>query len=264
MNPDSNLHVLIGYDERQDTAWKICAESIREQASRPISIYKLDHRLLRKLGLFNRGWEVEGDTGRSVDKSDGRPFSTQFAHSRFLVPAFCDHLGLSVNDAALFVDSDFVFLDDPYKILWEAAQSPGYPVYCVKHSYSPAHTVKMDNQDQAQYQMKLWSSLMLFDLSRPMDLDKEKANTMSGRDLHTFQWLPKDAKGNPLIGNLSERWNFIPDHSEERIAPENIGAIHWTEGVPSIPGYEYTRYAAIYNAYRRKINELELERGFYD
>lgn len=258
MNEGSHLHVYIGYDERQDLAWEVCAKSLRSASSRPLSIYKLDHRMLRGLGLFERGWIIEGETGRYEDKSDGRPFSTQFAHSRFLVPALCEHLGVPTTDAAIFVDSDFVFMDDPYKILREALPAENSPVFCVHHDYHPANVVKMDNQDQAQYQMKLWSSLMLFDLSKPCELDVRAANEMSGRELHTFQWAPKDSQGNPLVGELPERWNFIPDHSEERVSSETIGAIHWTEGVPAMPGFEYCRYAALWNAYKRRVLEEKL------
>lgn len=270
MIPNSALHVFIGYDEKQPTAWKVCAESIREQTSKPISIYKLDHRMLRELGLFKRPWITDGETGLNMDVGDGRPFSTQFAHSRFLVPALCDHLGISRADVAIFVDSDFVFLEDPYVLLEEILNEiehtrRAYPVYCVKHDYTPKSATKMNNQVQVAYNKKLWSSLMVFNLSYPGALiSKEQANEMTGKDLHAFDWLPKDGQDEPYIGAIHEKWNFIPNHSEERVDPAEISAIHWTEGLPDMPGYEYTRYAAVWNAYKRKVLEIELDRGFYD
>lgn len=270
MTPNSHIHVFIGYDEKQPIAWECCAESLREQASGPVSIYKLDHRMLRKLGLFTREWITKGDTGLMEDLGDSRPFSTQFAHSRFLVPALCEHLGISRGDMVIFVDSDFIFLEDPYLLLSEILQDieitrRSYPVYCVKHDYTPKTTKKMNDQIQVAYNKKLWSSLMVFNLAYPGRLiTKEQANEMTGKDLHAFEWLPKDGQGEPYIGAIHEKWNFIPDHSEERVSPEIISAIHWTEGLPDMPGYEYTRYAAVWNAYKRKVYEIQLDRGFYD
>lgn len=254
MHPHSHLHVFIGYDEKQDLAWEVCAESLRNKASRPVSIYKLDHRLLRKLGLFEREWLTKGKTGTYEDIGDGKPFSTQFAHSRFLVPEMCKHLGITSEDVAIFVDSDFVFLSDPYQILEELVPQPEKSVWVVKHAYKPTNAIKMDGQAQTQYSMKLWSSFMVFDLRYPPKLTKEVVNTATGEWLHSFGWL----NGEHEIGALNERWNFIPDHSEDRVLFRQIGAIHWTEGLPCIPGYEYCRYAAIWREVERKVLERKL------
>jgi len=254
MNKESNLHVFIGYDEKQDLAWEVCAESLRSQASKPVSIWKLDHRLLRSLDLFKRTWEIEGNTGRYKDVADGKPFSTQFAHSRFLVPEMCKHLGVASDDVAIFVDSDFVFLSDPYEIITEIRAKEEKCVWVVKHDYTPKTATKMDSQVQIAYSMKLWSSLMVFDLRFNTGLTKEIVNEKSGRWLHTFEWT----NGPHEIGALDERWNFIPDHSEENANVHNIGAIHWTEGLPCIPGYEYCRYAATWRDVERRVLEKKL------
>jgi len=274
LTTNEHLHAFLGYDEKQDLAWEVCAESIRQSASRPVSIHKLDHRMLRDLGLFDREWVVEGKTGRYKDTGDGKPASTQFSHSRFLVPALVKHLGINQAHNALFVDSDFVFLDDPYELLWECGLTEGnhtqFPVHVVKHEYNPDKGLKMDGQVQVPYAMKLWSSLMVFNLRDPRiyDLTANKVNTMTGRDLHQFQWL--NPKKDPLwnsdnfLGRISERWNFIPDHSEPRVPEKDIGAVHWTEGIPSIPGYSNCKYADMWNDVCRKVYRTKLKMDFYE
>lgn len=257
MIKESHLHVFIGYDEKQPLAWEVCAHSLRRAASRPLTIYKLDHRHLREIGLFDREWTVEGTTGLLKDTKDTKPFSTQFAHSRFLVPEYCRYLGVNSEDAAIFVDSDFVFIDDPYKIVEEALEFPEQrAVYVVKHDYHPSGQTKMDNQVQTDYNMKLWSSLILFNLSHSSRPTRDQVNTESGRWLHTFEWL----NGEHEIGDLSVRWNFIPEHNEEDLYPWELGAVHYTEGAPCIPGYENRRYAALFKMMEREVYEEKLKK----
>lgn len=76
-----SLNIFIGYDPRQPIAFQVCAQSIWEHASRPVSITRLD---LRTLPIKRRGL-------------------TEFTYSRFLVPYLSDFDGYS-----LFLDSDIL------------------------------------------------------------------------------------------------------------------------------------------------------------
>lgn len=250
-----HLHVFIGYDEKQDIAYEVCAESIRSTASRPVSIWKLDHRLLRELKLFEREWLTKGKTGTYEDIGDGRPFSTQFSHSRFCVPALAIHLGIPPSDYVVFVDSDFVFLRDPYEMV-EGLDWKEHAVFVVKHDFNPPEGIKMDGQVQSPYEKKLWSSLIVFNMNFFVvrELTPEKVNTMTGRDLHQFKWVGDDS----LIGELHRDWNYIPGNSKGFYGLWFPSAVHYTEGVPSMKGYEHTEYAACWRYYERKVYERKL------
>lgn len=238
--------VFIGYDERQDEAYRVCKKSIEVNASGPVLIYPLDHRGLRQKGLFWRPWTIEGQTGRYQDQIDSLNFSNQFSHTRFLVPEYRQYLGLT-NSPCIFVDCDFVFLRDIYELFDEMKDS----VFgCVKHDYNPENKIKMDGQVQTQYPKKLWSSLMYFDpyINRDI-LPASDVNTRESSWLHRMEWINEKN-----IDSIDECWNFIPDHSEERVEFWNIGAIHYTEGLPTMRGYETCRYSGIFESYKRLLS----------
>ena len=244
-----DIHVFIGYDPTQDLAWDVCARSIKTTSSSFVNIIKLDALELRRKGLFDRTWQVEGDSGRWLDLKDGRPFSTTFAHSRFIVPEYARYLGIRGDDVAIFVDSDFVFLDDIHKILADCPKWRDFPVSVVKHNYTSTHKEKMVHAPQTNYPMKLWSSLMMFNLQHPKTyIKRSQVNCEDGSWLHSFSWLSPSE-----IGNIPESWNFIPDHSEERIKQRDIKAIHFTEGTPLMAGYEHCRYAEVFNFNLREL-----------
>lgn len=246
------LTVYIGYDERQSEAFKACKQSIVEFASKPVIITPLAHQPLRDRGLFSRPWKIP-ENGEFTDLTDGRPFSTQFSHSRFLVPYLARHQKIKTK-YALFVDSDFVFLTDIYKIL-NSVKNKTYPVFCVKHNYQSDSDVKMDGRNQFNYNKKLWTSLMLFDVDNHQldNLDPYVVNTMSGRDMHQFKWLGAFPENE--IGTIPELWNFIPGHSEKNVGgDEGINAIHFTSGTPHMEGYENCDYSDFYwGAYARAL-----------
>lgn len=208
-----------------------------------MTIYPLKHRRLREIGLFNREWSIKSD-GYILDNTDGRPFSTDFAFTRFLVPHYAAYLGRNKNSFNVFVDSDFVFTRNVYDLFSEQDLSSKL-LWCVKHDYKSPHIIKMDNQIQENYNKKLWSSFMIFhpDNPGPSLID---VNTMSGSWLHGFEWM-RTAD----IGGLHEGWNFIPEHSEPRVWEHEIRAIHYTEGVPLMkPG---CKYAEVFNNVLRSV-----------
>lgn len=169
---------------------------------------------------------------------DNKPFSTEFSHTRFLIPALMGYAGW-----ALFCDADMLFLSDISK-LWGFTnnlngQAPA--VYCVKHNHNPpANIQKMDGRLQQQYFRKNWSSFVLWNCGHEAHkaLTSDKVNAMTGSDLHAFKWL-KDTE----IGDLPKSYNWISGISPplekrengKRIPPD---VVHYTEGGPWFPGYK--------------------------
>ena len=76
--------IYIGYDEREHDAFEVLVHSIKKHASKPITILPLKQDKLRAAGLYSRLHYTDSD-GQCWDSVDGRPFSTQFSFTRFLV-----------------------------------------------------------------------------------------------------------------------------------------------------------------------------------
>ena len=128
---------------------------------------------------------------------------------------------------ALYMDCDMYVRTD-INDLFEEYNSDYYPLYCVKHDYNPTEESKMDDQSQARYPRKNWSSLMLFNCGHELNkrLTPEVVNSKDGTWLHRFQWLTdKEAD----IGTIKEEWNWLDGHSSETIKPKNV---HFTTGGP--------------------------------
>lgn len=225
--------VFIGYDSREHEAYNVCRFSIVDKSEDAVRIELLNHRVLRALGLFSRPWRID-EAGQYWDMRDGSPFSTEFSFTRFLVPAYANHLG--INGWALFCDSDFLFLKDLSGIFDHCNDK--YAVMCVKHDHKPTDSVKMDGMKQEGYQRKNWSSLMLWNLDHPANrtLTPSQVNAKPGRWLHTLSWL-KDEE----IGSLPHNWNFIPGVTDRDIEPF---AIHYSEKAPWFEGQENCAYAS--------------------
>lgn len=224
-------HIFIGADDREKEAYQVAKFTLEKHAKVPIKVHKLHHKPLRQAGLFTREWTINKD-GQYICNVDGKPFSTQFSHSRFLVPELWRQLpDGDKSPLVMFVDPDFMWLSDigeMFRLIEvDCARTHNKsPVYCVKHNYNPQNSIKMDNISQDAYNMKLWSAMMVFNMNNPDNdhLIPELVNTQTGRFLHNFGWLPDDKK----IGNIEESWNWIPNHSEKNTS--KIDAIHWTEG----------------------------------
>lgn len=219
------FNIMIGWDGREAIVSDVCAHSIRKRTKLPTNIQYLKHRDLRAKGVFRRPWQVDADTGNFRDTIDSKPFSTEFSHTRFLVPHLANYKGW-----ALFMDADMIFLSD-IKDLFSLANEK-YAVMCVKHQHHPAqNTVKMDGRAQLQYYRKNWSSFVLWNCGHSANrrITPEKVNFMLGSDMHAFSWLEDD-----LIGSLPYRYNYISGISP-RIPSEEQGlpfVIHYTEGGP--------------------------------
>ncbi len=249
-------HIFIGYDEREKDPYNVCVQSLKDNSSRPddIVIHPLFHRDLRARGLFDRPWKIT-EAGTYEDERDGRPFSVQFSHTRFLTPYLAKQEG--INDVVLFCDCDFLYLKDVNELFDQVRGSrKKYPVQVVKHDYRPQNTVKMDGSVQQQYNKKLWSAMMFFDTTHPQvqTLTPEVVNTQPGSFLHSFSWLGDDE----LIGGIDERWQFVGDHSEARTGVDGKDAycIHFTEGGPWFNKYADCPYAGLwYKSFYKYIQQ---------
>lgn len=208
--------LFVGYDPREDEAYRVCVYSVKKRSSIAIPIHPIQLPEMRARKLYWRPTEQRGN--RLWDIISDAPMSTQFAISRFLTPH------LSQTPWAIFCDCDFLWLDDIAKLI--ALADPRYAVMCVKHHHMPPEITKMDDQAQLHYSRKNWSSLMLWNCKHPANaaLTLEAINTVPGRDLHRFFWL-KDEE----IGALPTQWNWLEGHSDIAIKPS---VVHYTRGGP--------------------------------
>ncbi len=184
--------------------------------------------------MYWRRWIRRAD-GQRIDTHDRKPFSTDFAFSRFLVPALSLYRGW-----ALFCDGDFLFTADIAN-LFDLADDR-YAVMCVKHDHVPSEgAVKMDGQEQTRYRRKNWSSLILWQCRHPANgsLSLECINKMPGQWLHAMEWLKDD-----MIGELPAMWNHLVGVSPP--TSEMPCGIHFTQGIPTMPGYENCEFADLW------------------
>ncbi len=218
------LNVYVGYDSREDQAYQVCVKTLTRLSSIPLRIYCLRQDVLRSQGLY---WRTHVQPYR--DDIDLRPFSTEFAFTRFLVPTLAKNKGW-----ALFVDCDFMFRAD-VKELFDLVDDQ-YAVMCVKHDFRPTASTKMDGRAQQVYERKNWSSLTLWNCAHPANYECEltDVNTRAGRWLHTFAWLKDE-----MIGEIPEEWNYLVGHSKCK----DPKAVHFTSGGPWMDGYQTVEYA---------------------
>lgn len=243
------MKVFIGYDSREDVAYKVCEFSIRKHTRLPsLAVQPLEHVSLRKQGLFRRPWNVEAETGLKVDGVDGRPFSTDFSHTRFLVPHLCGYKGW-----ALFMDCDMVFTT-PIEKLFDLAD-PKYAAMVVKHKHVPPEQEKMDGQPQARYFRKNWSSFILFNCGHPANqaLTPEYVSFHRGREMHAFSWLGDEVESEALIGELPKTYNWIegssppmPPSGKPNVKASPPDVIHYTVGGPWFPNCRAVKYADVW------------------
>lgn len=225
MQASEPVVVYIGHDSREAIASNVCSHSILRRTQSPVTIHYLKHREQRALGNFCRPWLIDGPTGNFTDMIDNKPFSTEFSHTRFLIP----HL-MGFKGWALFMDSDMIFQSDIKRLF--ALCDDKYAVMCVKHIHQPNETLeKMDGRLQLRYHRKNWSSFVLWNCNHPANkiLTSDKVNLMQGRDLHAFTWL-QDVQ----IGTIPFTYNYISGVSPKFSHNEGKwpDVIHYTEGGP--------------------------------
>lgn len=208
---------------------------------------------------------THGTSGETIDLIDSKPFSTEFSHTRFLIPRLMNYKGW-----ALFMDADMIFLSDIKELF--ALCDDKYAVMCVKHNHTPDNgKPKMDGRINPRYARKNWSSFVLWNCSHPTNriLTAEKVNFLSGADLHSFAWLTDSQ-----IGSLPHTYNYISGVSPKLLAAQERGnmphVIHYTEGGPWFDECQDVPYAQTwveeYEDWQRngetknKITEIESTR----
>jgi hypothetical protein len=211
------LSIFIGYDSREDDAFRTLEHSIRKRSSVPVSISPIKLREVQDRGLYTRG--------------RGPTESTEFSLTRFLVPALCDYKGWS-----LFMDCDMLCRADIAGLEAEIAAQADKAVLVCKHDYTPSPARKFLNQVQTIYARKNWSSVMVMNNARCRALTPEYVNTASGLDLHRLNWLAHEDE----IGSLQLEWNWLVTeysyNADAKIA-------HFTRGGPWFSEYRDCDYA---------------------
>ena len=234
--------VFIGWDDREKTAYEVCKYSIEKHTRCGVKIIPLYHKELRKQGYFKRPWLTQAHDGNRIDLVDGKPFSTEFSHTRFLVPELMNYKGW-----ALFVDCDMLFRCSVKEIF--ALADDRYAVMCVKHRQNVKNTHKMDGSVQEKYHRKNWSSFMLINCGHPSNksLTKEIVNAADGGWLHSFSWLQDHE-----IGELPNEFNWIDGTSPGNVHPK---VIHYSEGGPWFSDHQDCAFADVWNEYYRGFSD---------
>jgi hypothetical protein len=248
------LHVFVGYDLREHPAWLVCRDTLLNPIENggfhlggklDVEVHPLAHKQLRRAGHFDRPWRID-EAGQTWDERDGRPFSTEFAHSRFLTPFLAKQMGVT-RGPVVFVDCDFMFLRPITEMLHGI--NPDKVVSVVKHDFERvAEGVKMDGMAQQRYFRKLWSSLMVFNMGHP-DIDlfntPHASNFSTGSTLHGLRALEDHE-----IGEVTEAWNYVPGHSSSGVRPS---AVHWSLGGPWMDDFRDAPFA---NLWRQRYRDV--------
>jgi hypothetical protein len=77
--------VYIGYDPKEDIAYEVLKFTIERIAVDNVRIVPIRRDIVEKMGIYNRQHTVVA--GQTIDNIDGKPFSSEFSFTRFLVPA---------------------------------------------------------------------------------------------------------------------------------------------------------------------------------
>ena len=225
------LSCFIGYDSKEDIAYRVCKYSLLKRSTIEVNIFslKLDELIAKK--YYNR----------TIDPLA----STQFTYSRFLVPYL-----MNFNGWAIYADGDMVCLED-IKKLWDLRNNK-YAVQVVKHNYKTKISKKYWGNKNEDYPRKNWSSLILWNCNHPSHkkLTPEFIQKQTGAFLHRFSWI-KDEE----IGELNKEWNWLAMEYEEKI---DINLIHYTIGTPCFEEYEHTSLSSYW-----KKSFLNLLKGYY-
>jgi hypothetical protein len=218
------MKVFVGYDAREDIAYRVCEYSIKKHQP-TAEVIPLVQDDLRALGLYWR----EKDALASTD----------FSLTRFLVPALMNYQGWAV-----FCDCDFLWTDDIQKLFDLRDETKA--VMVVKHDYTPVEGIKMDGQQQHIYPRKNWSSMILWNCGHPSNkyLVPDAVNAETPQFLHRFQWIRDH-----YIGEVDKEWNWLVNWYKDG-TPK---AIHYTEGGPWFDNYKDWDYADIWNNYKLEL-----------
>lgn len=217
-DPTETLRIFIGYDEREDAAFRVLAHSIWARTTVPTAIIPLNRKHLEQVGLHHR--------------ARGPLDSTDFSITRFLVPKLCSYHG-----HAVFMDCDMLCRVDVGQ-LWAHIIGNDAAVLVCQHDYTPKSATKFLGHTQTAYPRKNWSSLMVFDNTQCKALTPAYVDAASGLELHRFHWLDEKLPGSPrtpgTVGSLPLEWNWLVG---EYPANPDAKILHYTNGGPWFPEY---------------------------
>jgi len=205
------MKIFIGYDSKHPEAYEVCKASILKH--NPLhEVHPLVNKDLREKGLYNRPSHMME--------------STEFSFTRFLVPLLCNYTG-----RAIYCDGDFLWRCDPQEIVSHLGNAD---VAVVKHPKFSIKTKKMKNKPNADYDMKYWSSLMLFDCARSDYLTQWYVSNAHAAHLHGFSWASK-------IDSIPASYNALVGYYD--FGKKYTKAAHFTDGGPWLEGYENVEFA---------------------
>lgn len=224
--------IVIGWDKREEIAYEVCKHSIRKNTNLPIKIIPLKQDILREEKIYKREYKIDLNNHK-IDKIDGKPFSTDFSFTRFLVPF------LANTGWVLFCDCDMLFRVDILQLI--PLLNNKYAVMVVKHDQQVTDAVKMDGVPQLAYTRKNWSSFTAWNLDHlaHSKLTIRDVNTKTGSWLHGFTWLDDDE-----IGEFDQSWNWLEGYTDPKIDPK---VVHYTRGGPWFDNYKDVAYASEWN-----------------
>lgn len=222
---DISLKIFIGYDPREKIAFHVLSHSIISNATIPVSIVPIN------LNNFKNFYS----------RPKGKKDSTEFSISRFLTPYLSNYKGYS-----LYLDCDFIILEDVAKLLKFISKKTNKVLWCVKHkSYAPKVRTKFLKERQFIYPKKNWSSFMLFNNKKCKILTPKFVSKAHGLDLHQFKWTNEK-----LIGSLPKNWNILV--GEQKI-PKKFNALHYTIGGPYFKKYSQCPGSKFWFKYKKQI-----------
>ena len=220
--------IFVGWDSREDVAYRVCRHSILARASVPVRVTPIKREELRERGLYTRERDPLA--------------STEFTYSRFLVPHLAGYDGW-----ALFCDCDFLWLADIKRLI--DLIDDRYAVMCVHHDHRPPESWKMDGRQQTLYPRKNWSSMVLYNCGHAANaaLTPELVNRETDSFLHRFQWLDDG-----LIGAVPETWNWLEGWcSKPGDGPPDV--VHFTRGGPWLDDWKDAEFAELWRAEQRAL-----------
>ena len=118
--------VYVGYDPKEHTAYEVLKFSLERISTKPVRVIPLRRDILTKIGIYTR--KHNSISGQDYDEIDGKPFSTQFSFSRFLIPALNMYEGLALYmDSDMYVRADiselFEMCKDKFQIIYNRPNS---------------------------------------------------------------------------------------------------------------------------------------------
>ncbi|MDF1875747.1 hypothetical protein JHD48_08365 [Sulfurimonas sp. SAG-AH-194-I05] len=227
------IKIFMGFDRPNRIPAYALTDSLLENSSIPIELIYLHRGTIEK--IFTR--------------PKGEYDSTEFSISRFLVPYLSNYEGWS-----LFIDNDMLVEGDVAELL--ELMTGDFTVKCAKHNQVVEGSTKFLGERQTSYNMKNWTSVMMFNNEKCKALTLAYVNKAHGLDLHQFKWLNDVEKE---IGDIPIDWNYLCD--VKSIGQENIfepKLIHYTEGGPYFKATPNCEYADNWMKVYKRVNDYQV------